>query len=114
MTLLKTAALGQQTSVANALFPAFSGSLMSPSQIFSDPLFQESLTAGLRPIEESTSRLLTQARRDAGEAGQLGGTRRAILESEVLKDKDIDLNVKEEVFNSVEKISKKHMKRITI
>ena len=84
--LLKTAALGQQTSVANALFPAFSGSLMSPSQIFSDPLFQESLTAGLRPIEESTSRLLTQARRDAGEAGQLGGTRRAILESEVLKD----------------------------
>jgi len=84
--LLRTAALGQQTSLTNALFPAFSGSLMSPSQIFSDPLFQQSLTAGLRPIEESTSRMLTQARRDAGEAGQLGGTRRGILESEVLKD----------------------------
>jgi len=84
--LLKTAALGQQTSVANALFPAFTGSLMSPSQIFSDPLFQESLAANLRPIEESTSRMLTQARRDAGEAGQLGGTRRAILESEAIKD----------------------------
>ena len=84
--LLKTAALGQQTSVANALFPAFTGSLMAPSQIFSDPLFQESLAANLRPIEESTSRMLTQARRDAGEAGQLGGTRRAILESEAIKD----------------------------
>ena len=84
--LLKTAALGQQTSVANALFPAFTGSLMSPSQVLSDPLFQESLAANLRPIEESTSRMLTQARRDAGEAGQLGGTRRAILESEVIKD----------------------------
>ena len=84
--LLKTAALGQQTSVANALFPAFTGSLMSPSQVLSDPLFQESLAANLRPIEESTSRMLTQARRDAGEAGQLGGTRRAILESRVLED----------------------------
>ena len=30
--------------------------------------------------------MLTQARRDAGEAGQLGGTRRAILESEAIKD----------------------------
>ena len=59
---------------------------MSPSQIFSDPLFQESLAANLRPIEESTSIMLTQARRDAGEAVQLGGTRRAILESEAIKD----------------------------
>ena len=59
---------------------------MRPYQAFTDPLLQQSLAAGLRPIEESTSRLLQQARRDATGAGQLGGTRQGILESEVLKD----------------------------
>jgi hypothetical protein len=59
---------------------------MSPAQRFSDPLLQESLRAGLRPMEESASRLLQQARRDATGAGQLGGTRQGILESEVIKD----------------------------
>jgi len=84
--LLEQAALGQQSAITDSLTPAFQGSLMSPYQAFSDPLLQESLRAGLRPIEESTSRLLQQARRDATGAGQLGGTRQGILESEVLKD----------------------------
>ena len=84
--MLEQTALGQQSALTDNITPAFQGSLMSPYQAFTDPLLQESLAAGLRPIEESTSRLLQQARRDATGAGQLGGTRQGILESEVLKD----------------------------
>ena len=84
--MLEQTALGQQSALTDNITPAFQGSLMSPYQAFTDPLLQQSLAAGLRPIEESTSRLLQQARRDATGAGQLGGTRQGILESEVLKD----------------------------
>ena len=82
----RQAALGQQTAVSGSLLPAFQGALMSPAQMFTDPLLQQSLAAGLRPYEESASRLLTQARRDAFEAGQGSGDRRALLESEVIGD----------------------------
>jgi hypothetical protein len=84
--ILEQTALGQQSALTDNITPAFQGSLMSPYQAFTDPLLQQSLAAGLRPIEESTSRLLQQARRDATSAGQLGGSRQGILESEVLKD----------------------------
>ena len=84
--LAEQAALGPQTSIAGSIVPSIEEQLMSPAQRFSDPLLQESLRAGLRPIEESTSRLLQQARRGATGAGQLGGTRQGILEAEVLKD----------------------------
>ena len=84
--LQRQAALGQQTALSGSLFPAFQNALMSPAQRFSDPLLQQSLTAGLRPYEESASRLLTQARRDAFGAGQGGGDRRALLESQVIGD----------------------------
>ena len=84
--MLEQTALGQQSALTDNITPAFQGSLMSPYQAFTDPLLQQSLAAGLRPIEESTSRLLQQARRDATSAGQLGGSRQGILESEVLKD----------------------------
>jgi len=84
--LAQQAALGPQTTIAGSILPSIQEQLMSPAQRFSDPLLQESLRAGLRPMEESASRLLQQARRDATGAGQLGGTRQGILESEVLKD----------------------------
>jgi len=84
--LQKDAALGASTTLSGSLLPAFQQQLQSPSQIFSDPMFQNSLTAGLRPIEEGMQRGLTQARRGATAAGQLDGSRQAILESEVLKD----------------------------
>jgi hypothetical protein len=84
--LAEQAALGPQTSIAGSILPSLEEQLMSPAQRFSDPLLQESLRAGLRPMEESASRLLQQARRDATGAGQLGGTRQGILESEVIKD----------------------------
>ena len=84
--LAQQAALGPQTTIAGSIIPSIQEQLMSPAQRFSDPLLQESLRAGLRPMEESASRLLQQARRDATGAGQLGGSRQGILESEVLKD----------------------------
>ena len=79
-------ALGGQTDIANALVPGFTSLMQDPSTRFANPMFQNALRAGLNPIEESTSRLLQQARRGATGAGQLGGTRQGILEAEVLKD----------------------------
>ena len=84
--MLSDAALGQQTALSGSLFPAFQQQLMSPSEIFNDPSLQRSLQAGLAPYEEGASRLLTQARRDAFGAGQGGGDRRALLESQVIGD----------------------------
>jgi len=84
--LAEQSALGPQTDIANALVPGFTSLMADPSTRFTDPLLQQSLAAGLRPIEESASRLLQQARRDSIGAGQLGGSRQGILESEVLKD----------------------------
>jgi len=84
--MLRDAALGQQTALSGSLSPAFQQQLMSPAQRFNDPLLQRSLEAGLRPFEEGASRLLTQARRDAFDAGQGSGDRRALLESQVIGD----------------------------
>jgi len=79
-------ALGGQQDIANALVPGFTSLMADPSTRFADPMFQEALRAGTRPMEESASRLLQQARRGATQAGQLGGSRQGILESEVIKD----------------------------
>ena len=82
----RQAALAQGQFGLGSLVPAFQQQLMSPAQRFSDPMLQQSLQASLRPIEESGSRLLQQARRGATQAGQLGGTRQGILEAEVIRD----------------------------
>ncbi len=84
--LQRQAALAQAGLGYGSIVPGFQQALMSPAQRFQDPMLQETLAANLRPIEESGSRLLQQARRGATGAGQLGGTRQAILESEVIKD----------------------------
>jgi hypothetical protein len=84
--LQRQAALAQAGLGLGSIVPGFQQALMSPAQRFQDPMLQEALTASLRPIEETGSRLLQQARRGATQAGQLGGTRQAILESEVIKD----------------------------
>ena len=84
--LQRQAALAQAGLGLGSIVPAFQQALMSPAQRFQDPMLQESLKASLRPIEETGSRLLQQARRQATGKGQLGGTRQAILESEVIKD----------------------------
>jgi hypothetical protein len=84
--LQRQAALAQAGLGYGSIVPGFQQALMSPAQRFQDPMLQETLAANLRPIEESGSRLLQQARRDATGKGQLGGTRQAILESEVIRD----------------------------
>jgi hypothetical protein len=84
--LQRQAALAQAGLGLGSIVPGFQQALMSPAQRFQDPMLQEALTASLRPIEETGSRLLQQARRQATGQGQLGGTRQAILESEVIKD----------------------------
>ena len=84
--LQKQAALAQAGLGLGSIVPGFQESLMSPVQRFQDPMLDEVLSARLRPIEVSTSRLLQQTRRGATQAGQLGGTRQGIVESEVLKD----------------------------
>ena len=84
--LQRQAALAQAGLGLGSIVPGFQQALMSPAQRFQDPMLQEALTASLRPIEETGSRLLQQARRQATGKGQLGGTRQAILESEVIKD----------------------------
>ena len=84
--LQRQAALAQAGLGLGSIVPGFQEALMSPAQRFQDPMLQEALAANLRPIEETGSRLLQQARRGATQAGQLGGTRQAILESEVIKD----------------------------
>ena len=84
--LQRQAALAQAGLGYGSIVPGFQESLMSPVQRFQDPMLDEVLSARLRPIEESTSRLLQQTRRGATQAGQLGGTRQGIVESEVLKD----------------------------
>jgi len=82
----RQAALAQSELGMGSIIPGFQQQLMSPAQRFQDPLLQQSLAASLRPIEESGSRLLQQARRGATQAGQLGGTRQGILEAEVIRD----------------------------
>ena len=84
--LQRQAALAQAGLGLGSIVPGFQQALMSPAQRFQDPMLQEALAANLRPIEETGSRLLQQARRQATGKGQLGGTRQAILESEVIKD----------------------------
>tara|TARA_B100001093_G_scaffold492070_1_gene532775 strand:+ start:424 stop:1440 length:1017 start_codon:yes stop_codon:yes gene_type:complete len=82
----KQAAIAQGALGIGSIVPGFQQALMSPAQRFQDPMLQQSLAASLRPIEESGARLLQQARRSATGKGQLGGTRQAILESEVIRD----------------------------
>ena len=79
-------ALGGQTDIANALVPGFTSLMADPSARFADPMFQQALTAGLRPIQQGMETGLQQARRGATSAGQLGGSRQGILEANVMRD----------------------------
>ena len=83
---LEQAAQAQGVFGLGSIIPGCQQALMSPAQRFQDPMLQQSLRAQLRPIEETGARLLQQARRGANQAGQLGGDRQAILESEVIRD----------------------------
>jgi len=75
-----------QQGLADNILSAQNYSLMSPQNLASNPYLAGATEAALRPIYSQAQGLLQQARRDATGAGQLGGTRQAILEQGVIGD----------------------------
>lgn len=79
-------ALGSQQVMANQAALANQFGLMQPQMLASNPYLAGATEAALRPIYGQAQGLLQQARRGATQAGQLGGTRQAILEQGVIAD----------------------------
>ena len=79
-------ALGGQTAVAQSTVPALQQQLAGPAGLASNPFLAGAAEAAIRPIYGQAQGLLQQARRGATQAGQLGGTRQAILEQGVISD----------------------------
>ena len=75
-----------QQGLADNILSAQNYSLMSPQNLASNPYLAGATEAALRPVYSQAQGLLQQARRDATGAGQLGGTRQAILEQGVIGD----------------------------
>ena len=75
-----------QQALADNIAAAQNYSLMSPQNLASNPYLAGAAEAALRPVYSQAQGLLQQARRDATGAGQLGGTRQAILEQGVIGD----------------------------
>ena len=79
-------ALGGQTAVAQSTVPALQQQLAGPAGLASNPFLAGAAEAAIRPLYGQAQGLLQQARRGATQAGQLGGTRQAILEQGVIGD----------------------------
>ena len=79
-------ALGSQQVMANQAAMANQFGLMQPQMLSQNPYLAGATEAALRPIYGQAQGLLQQARRGATAAGQLGGTRQAILEQGVIAD----------------------------
>jgi len=75
-----------QQGLADNILSAQNYGLMSPQNLASNPYLAGATEAALRPVYSQAQGLLQQARRDATGAGQLGGTRQAILEQGVIGD----------------------------
>jgi hypothetical protein len=84
--LARQTALGGQTAVTGSMIPALQEQLAGSSGLASNPYLAAANEAQLRPIYQGAQGLLTQARRGANTAGQLGGSRQAILEQGVISD----------------------------
>lgn len=79
-------ALGPQAQLASDLAGAQQFALGGPMNLASNPYLAGATQAALRPVYSQAQGLLQQARRGATQAGQLGGTRQAILEQGVIGD----------------------------
>lgn len=84
--LAQQTALGGQTAVTGSMIPALQEQLAGSSGLANNPYLAAANEAALRPLYQGAQGLLTQARRGANTAGQLGGTRQAILEQNVISD----------------------------
>ena len=82
--MARQAALGGQTDLAGDVTAASRFGLMAPQNLSNNPYIADATLAALRPLYTQTQGLLQQARRDATGAGQLGGDRQGILESNVI------------------------------
>ncbi len=84
--LAQQTALGGQSAVTGSMIPALQEQLAGSSGLANNPYLAAANEAALRPLYQGATGLLTQARRGANTAGQLGGTRQAILEQNVISD----------------------------
>lgn len=84
--LARMTALGGQSTLAGAAVPALQFQLAGPANLQNNPFLAGATEAALRPLFSQTQNLLQQTRRDANQAGQLGGDRQAILEQGVIGD----------------------------
>ena len=84
--MIAAQALGSQQVMANQAALANQFGLMQPQMLSQNPYLAGATEAALRPIYGQAQGLLQQARRGATAAGQLGGTRQAILEQGVIAD----------------------------
>ena len=84
--LARQTALPQQQASADALSKGLQSQLAGPAGLANNPYLAGATEAALRPLYSGAQGLVQQARRDATGAGQLGGTRQAILEKGVIGD----------------------------
>ena len=84
--LMARTAMGGQSSIAGSLLPAIQNQLLGPSNVADNPYLAAAAESAIRPLYSGAQGLLQQARRGATQAGQLGGTRQAILEQGVIGD----------------------------
>jgi hypothetical protein len=84
--MIANQALGSQQVMANQAALANQFGLMQPQMLSENPYLAGATEAALRPVYGQAQGLLQQARRGATGAGQLGGTRQAILEQGVIAD----------------------------
>ena len=84
--MIANQAMGNQQVMADQVALANQFGLMQPQMLSQNPYLAGATEAALRPIYGQAQGLLQQARRGATGAGQLGGTRQAILEQGVIAD----------------------------
>lgn len=84
--MIANQAMGNQQVMADQVALANQFGLMQPQMLSQNPYLAGATEAALRPIYGQAQGLLQQARRGATAAGQLGGTRQAILEQGVIAD----------------------------
>ena len=83
---LRRLSVGDQQTMVNNIANAQNFALAGPQNLATNPYLAGATEAALRPVYGQTQGLLQQARRGATGAGQLDGSRQAILEQGVISD----------------------------
>ena len=83
---LRRLSVGDQQTMVNNIANAQNFALAGPQNLATNPYLAGATEAALRPVYGQAQGLLQQARRGATGAGQLDGSRQAILEQGVISD----------------------------